>query len=355
MMQNPITIVHLSSSLGGGGAEQMVFQLAKQSNPIIKTIVISISELNTLEDIFINENIEVHFLNITSFRNFTLLQGIKELNNILKDYQKPIFHCHQFHGGLLGMLYNLRYKSVPITYTMHTNKVTSKRRRWLLFFTKSFREKDIIFSKNSKRWYLKNSIIIPNGADFKEFDSDRKRYYNCLNPFVFLFLGRLSTPKNPLSLVTFANQLKRDNINNFIIHVVGDGLMRGELEELISKYQLENHIKLFGFAKNIKEFISKAHCLILPSSWEGMPVVIIEAAASNLPIIATPVGSIPDFLNESNSVICDLNSFPKEMKSVMENYEEAKEKAQILHEEIKSVFNIDSVYLKHLKVYQSIL
>lgn len=86
-----------------------------------------------------------------------------------------------------------------------------------------------------------------------------------------------------------------------------------------------------------------------------MPVVIIEAAASNLPIIATPVGSIPDFLNESNSVICDLNSFPKEMKSVMENYEEAKEKAQILHEEIKSVFNIDSVYLKHLKVYQSIL
>ena len=38
-----------------------------------------------------------------------------------------------------------------------------------------------------------------------------------------------------------------------------------------------------------------------------------------------------------------------------ENYEEAKEKAQILHEEIKSVFNIDSVYLKHLKVYQSIL
>ena len=59
MMQNPITIVHLSSSLGGGGAEQMVFQLAKQSNPIIKTIVISISELNTLEDKFINENIVV--------------------------------------------------------------------------------------------------------------------------------------------------------------------------------------------------------------------------------------------------------------------------------------------------------
>jgi hypothetical protein len=104
MMQNPITIVHLSSSLGGGGAEQMVFQLAKQSNPIIKTIVISISELNTLEDKFINENIEVHFLNITSFRNFTLLQGIKELNNILKDYQKPIFLESLLDSGLLLIL-----------------------------------------------------------------------------------------------------------------------------------------------------------------------------------------------------------------------------------------------------------
>lgn len=354
-MQKPITIVHISSSLGGGGAEQMVFQLAKHSNLNVKTIVISISELNTLEEKFIDEHIETHFLNITSFRDSTLLLGLKKLHSIVENYENVIFHCHQFHGGLLGMLYNLKYKGIPITYTMHTNKVASKGRRWLLFFTKHLRKKDIIFSKNSKKWYLKNSVVIPNGVDFNAFNSDIERNYNPSNPFVFLFLGRLSTPKNPLSLITFVKELKNNNITNFIIHVVGDGSMRQALEDSIFKNQLENHFKLFGFKNNIKDVIDQAHCLILPSFWEGMPVAIIEAAASKLPVIATPVGSIPDFLNQSNAIVSDVNSFPEQMISVIENYDVAKGKAQTLYKEIKSIFNIDSVYLEHLRVYQSTL
>ncbi|WP_425075373.1 glycosyltransferase [Psychroserpens sp. S379A] len=354
-MQKPITIVHISSSLGGGGAEQMVFQLAKQSNPNTKTIVISISELNTLEEKFIQENIEVHFLNITSFRNSTLTKGLNQLHQIIKDYENVVFHCHQYHGGLLGIIYRLKYKKIPIAYTMHTNKVASIGRRWLLFLTKPFRKKDIIFSENSKKWYLKNSVVIPNGVDFNTFNSEKERVFNSSKPFVFLFLGRLNTPKNPLSLITFANQLKEKELHNFVIHVVGDGYMRQELEEAIAANQLENNFILFGFKNDIKSVIDNAHCLILPSLWEGMPVAIIEAAASKLPVIATPVGSIPDFLNQSNAIVCDVNSFSKQMISVIENYDIAKEKSQTLYQEIKSIFNIDSVYIEHLKVYQSIL
>lgn len=354
-MYKPITIVHISGSLGGGGAEQMVFQLAKQSNPNIKTIVVSVSELNTLEEKFINESIEVHFLNITSFRNSTLMKGVKMLHRIIKDYNNVVFHCHQFHSGLLAMIYNLKYKSIPITYTMHTNKVTSKGRRLLLFFTKLLRKKDIIFSKNSKKWYLKNSVVIPNGVDFNSFHSDDERFYQTSKPFVFLFLGRLSTPKNPLALVEITNNLKSKNVHNFVIHVVGDGTMRKKLERSIAENGLETHFKLFGFKNNINEALNQAHCLILPSLWEGMPVAIIEAAASKLPVIATPVGSIPDFLNQSNAIVCEITSFPEQMTSVINNYNSAKEKAQILHKEIKSIFNIDSVYLEHLKIYQSTL
>ena len=352
-MQKSITIVHITGSLGGGGLEQMVFQFAKQSNQNIKTIVISVTDTNTLEHRFLKENIEVHFLNITSFRNSSLSQGLKKLHSIVKNHNNVIFHCHQYHSGLLGVLYGLKYKKIPVTYTMHTNKVNLVSRRWILFFAKLFRKKDIVFSENSKKWYLKNSEVIPNGVDFKLFNPEKERNPNDSQYFIFLFLGRLTTPKNPLSLITIANQLINKSVTNFVIHVAGDGNMRQQLEHAIKKNKQEQYFKLFGYVNKIKGLIDEAHCLILPSLWEGMPVAIIESAASKLPIISTPVGSIPDFLNGSNATICDVDSFPKHMQSVIENYDAAKKKSQILYEEAKSVFNIDSVYSKHLSVYQS--
>ncbi len=350
-----ITIVHLSNSLGGGGAEQMVFQLANQSHPNHKTIVISLSSLNTIAHKFTEQQIEVHYLNITSFKNASLPQGLKLLHEIIKDYENVIFHCHQYHGGLLGILYNFKYKRVPIAYTMHTNKVKSLSRRWILFLTKPFRKKDIIFSKTSNKWYLKNCEIIPNGVDFEGYKQIQNRQVDTSKPFVFLYLGRLSTPKNPLALVDICKTLKTLSTNNFELHIVGDGHLAEHLKSKIHDERLESHFKLFGFQNNIKSYLEASNCLILPSIREGMPVAVIEAAASKLPVIATPVGSIPDFLNLENAYVTNIEQFADKMNRVMTNYSEALKKSDQLYRDIEPVFNIHNVYKEHLRVYKSIL
>ncbi|WMI67272.1 glycosyltransferase [Mangrovimonas sp. YM274] len=349
-----MTIVHISSSLGGGGAEQMVFQLAKQSNAITKTVVISISEVNTLEHKFNDENIEVHFLNITSFKNRTLFLGLKKTHDIVNGLPDVVFHCHQFHGGLFGMLYNIWYSRIPIVYTMHTNQVSSFVRRACLYVSKPLRKRDIIFSENSKKWYLKNNEIIPNGVDFKLLSLNKQRKYDSSQPFVFLFLGRLSPPKNPLALPYFAKKLKENGFFNFIIHVIGEGSLREQLWEEISKNNLKEHFKLFGFQKDVKQFLEHSQSLILPSLWEGMPMAVIEAAANKLPVIATPVGSVPDFLNEHNAYVSNLESFSEAMIHVMKNYSEALSKSELLYKEIKTIFSIESVHNKHFDVYRSV-
>lgn len=124
-MRKNITIIHITGSLGGGGLEQMVYQFAKRSNSTIKTIVISLTELNTLEDKFIKEGIEVHFLNINSFRNSSLSQGLNKFHRIIKNHKNVIFHCHQFHSGLFGVIYRCMYKKhlspiqcIPIKYRL---------------------------------------------------------------------------------------------------------------------------------------------------------------------------------------------------------------------------------------------
>ena len=355
-----MTIVHILSSFSGGGAENMVLQLAKQSNQNVKTVVISISQVNTItnaasiEDKFIQENIEVHCLDITSFKNASLKRGLKKLNAITKTLEHPVFHCHMFHSVLLATFLNIAYTRVPVVFTLHTNKLESISRRWLLFLTKSFRKKDIIFSINSKKWYLKNSKVIPNGVDFEYFSQNITLQQEVSKPFVFLFLGRLHTPKNPLYMVTAAKLLIDNNITEFVIHVVGGGDMEEELKEHIDKNNVSKHFKLLGFHNNVKPFLAEANCLMLPSIREGMPIVILEAAAAKLPIIATPVGSIPDFLNNSNAYLSNLDVFHESMIDVILNYENTKPKADKLYDEVKSAFDINSVYNEHLKLYKSL-
>lgn len=350
-----MTIIHVSSSLGGGGAQQMILQLAKLSNPEIKTIIFSISHVDTLLNKFSSNNIDVHFLNITSFRNSSLIHAVKKLHSIVKDLNAPVFHCHQFHGILLGVIYNSFYSKIPIIATLHTNKVASYLRRLLLFLTKPFRKKDIIFSINSAKWYLKNDEIIPNGVDFEKLKIETKRSYDKSNEFQFLFLGRLNTPKNPLYLIKAVKLLLKEGIGKFKIIIVGDGDMKPELTDQISSNQLENHFNLMGYKDDIRPYLSKSHCLILPSLWEGMPVAIIESAAAKLPVISTPVGSIPDFLNSSNSYISNINDFHISMIEVMKDYNTAIKKSEKLYNELESSFNIINVYNRHLQVYKSVV
>ncbi|WP_299229315.1 glycosyltransferase [uncultured Psychroserpens sp.] len=349
-----MTIIHLSSTLGGGGAEQMVLQLAKQSNKKIKTIVISLSDTNIgLENRFKEHHIEYHLLGVNSFKNATLFSGLKKLRHILNAHDNVVLHCHMYHGFLLGLIHKLFYKNIPIIFTLHSSTIENFGRKLMLYLTKPFRVKDIVFSINAKTWYLKTkSEIIPNGVNFNELTPASQRNHKKTEPFTFLFLGRLNTEKNPLRMVSAAQQLLAHNIENFVIDFVGRGIMQSELESAIGNNKLSQHFNILGFQNNIKPFLDKAHCLVLPSLWEGMPVSLIEAAAAKLPIISTPVGSIPDFLNNTNAYVSNLENFHMAMIDVYNNYEVAIEKSNLLFTEIESQFKIENVYAKHLKLYQ---
>ncbi|WP_299274653.1 glycosyltransferase [uncultured Psychroserpens sp.] len=355
-----MTIIHISSSLGGGGAEQMVLQLAKCSTSVIKTIVISISDDNTLEPKFKEHQIEYHFLNVTSFKNSSLKRGLQKLHRIIKDQDKPIFHCHQYHSAILGTLYRLFYKKIPIVFTLHSSTIEIYNRKLMLFVTKGFRKKDIVFSENAKQWYLKNNVVIPNGVDFNELSITSSRQSEIDHPFRFLYLGRLSDEKNPLYMVTAAKKLIEVGLKNFVFDVVGEGKLKAQLLKLIEietadHKDFERHFNLLGFRSDIKPYLQTANTLILPSKWEGMPMVIIEAAAAKLPIISTPVGSIPDFLNNDNAYVSDLSMFHQSMIDCIQNYDKALQKTQQLYDELKSSYNIDAVYQAHLNLYKSVL
>ena len=113
-------------------------------------------------------------------------------------------------------------------------------------------------------------------------------------------------------------------------------MLKEDLEEAIQMHKLSKYIQLKGFQNKVSKFLSEADCLIIPSLWEGMPVSIIEAGASKLPVISTPVGSIPDFLNDSNAYVSNLKNFHSSMISVLINYDDAKNRGEALYKLVKN-------------------
>lgn len=347
-----MTIIHLISGIAiAGGAENMVYKLSKKClENNIKPVAVAITSYGSEGNIF--TDVEHHFLNVHSISH--LRKGLKKLHKIVKQNEDVVFHSHMFHACMLSVAYSLFYKKTPIVYTMHNNIVNQIYRRILLFLTKPMRKVDIIFSDNSQKWYLNNKAVIPNGLEVSRFKVDKPRTFDKNSTFDFLYLGRLEEQKNPFFMIDLANALKSKNYN-FLIHVVGTGVMKEEFEQKIKSNKLEDCFKVHGVTNNVIPFLQNSHCLIMPSLWEGMPVTLIEAAAASLPIISTPVGSIPDFLNKDNAYLPELNDFGATMMHVIDNYEEATKKSEILLEQTINKFDIQAIFDKHLEAYTTAL
>ena len=97
-------------------------------------------------------------------------------------------------------------------------------------------------------------------------------------------VGRFSQQKNQTYLVEIFAKIKEFKTDS-VLWLVGDGELRGEIEEKIKKFGLEKDVKLFGMVSNAKELYQAMDVMVMPSLFEGLPMVGVEAQASGLPCV----------------------------------------------------------------------
>jgi colanic acid/amylovoran biosynthesis glycosyltransferase len=110
-------------------------------------------------------------------------------------------------------------------------------------------------------------------------------------------VGRIDTWKGQLVLVRAARRLREEGVTCEIV-LVGDGPFRSRIEEEVSLAGLEGAITVLGWVPGprVKEELLNARALVLPSFYEGLPTVIMEAMALGRPVISTYVGGIPELV-----------------------------------------------------------
>ena len=112
-----------------------------------------------------------------------------------------------------------------------------------------------------------------------------------------LNVGRLDPSKGQLFLIEAAGKLAAEGMK-FQLTLVGDGSMRPELERLIEKLNLKDHVRLAGWMSNdqVRQEILNSRAMVLPSFAEGLPIVIMESLALRRPVLSTYVAGIPELV-----------------------------------------------------------
>lgn len=294
-----------------GGAEKMVsiISLNLDKDKFIPQILIIKNKRNNYLEKETISKIETHFLNKNSgFDIKTFIYAYRKLKKL-----KPnIIHTH-----LQSFLYIVPYailNKIKIIHTIHcepTREGTTIHRKILqLLINKNIvipvAISDELGKATEKYYKIKKCNIIYNPVDTKTFRPEKKQRKN-EKIIKFINIGRLVKEKNQELLILGIKKL-HETYSNIRLDIIGEGVLKDDLQKIITNNHAENYIKLLGSRSDIANLLNESDIFALTSTTEGMPMTLLEAMACGKPIICSCVGGIPDviknngYLFESNNI-----------------------------------------------------
>ena len=235
---------------------------------------------------------------------------VRRLAAIMRDFQPDVVHSHL---PILQYVVPAARKAHVgnLVHTVHNmaKKETSSNLKRLLS-RRYYRNGSVVpvaLSEVTKRsvedvYGLDASqvAIVANGIDLEAYEP--KRDYSLSVPTRISHIGRFEEQKNHAALVDAAAQLKADGFDA-VFDLYGVGSLMEEIKGAVAKKGLESEFSFHGLTDNVPNALGKADLFVFPSVYEGMPMVLVEAMAAGLPIVASAVGGIPDMLQDGKSAL----------------------------------------------------
>ena len=113
---------------------------------------------------------------------------------------------------------------------------------------------------------------------------------------IVTFVGRLEPQKGVQWLIETAPAVARTACPTAILLLVGEGPLRHRLEAACRAAGIAERVHFAGWRPDVPEILAASDLLVLPSAWEGMPNVVLEAMASRLPVVASDVEGVRELL-----------------------------------------------------------
>lgn len=327
-LETPVPIAFGVTDLDVGGAEKALVELVTRLDPRKwSPSVVCLQPAGPLAEPLRNADVPVTSLDVKSWRDLpSALTGWKRE---LRRHSPAILQTFLFHANLLGRFAG---KAARVRIIVSGVRVAERRAKGHLLFdrlTHRLSDAHACVSRATADFQQEAACIpksriavIPNGvaggvprSEFRVPKTEREnrtrppsvseatlraaasgtRDWGLTTP-TLVVVGRLDRQKGIdvlLDALVYFRQSKRP-----FVTIVGAGPEREALERKARQLNLTDRVRFVGWQPNPKDWIAAADALVLPSRWEGMPNVVLEAMAAGKPVIATDVEGVADLIED---------------------------------------------------------
>jgi len=325
----------------------------------------------------IEKDLDVTVLSLGVSNIFNAFLGVFRLTHFIKANSVRVVHSHMVHANIMSRIARLFCFFPVLISTIHNYEEKGRRKtaRWreLAYrITDPLCDLTTQVSRIGLAKYValkavpKSKIaFMPNGIDVSNFNVDRdrsnevKEELGLVGYHLFLAVGSL-TPQKDYPNMFKAFSMIRAKDANVVLVIAGIGPLEGELKELSRKHNLSDAIHFLGLRNDIKVLMNMADFFVMSSAWEGMPIVLLEAAASRLPIIATDVGGIRDLVLDGESGFIVPLGNPEALARAMSTmHEMQREERELMglkgYEYVKEHYNLERIIMEWEEIYNKLL
>lgn len=312
----------------------------------------------------------VHLIELGMRKTITgSLKGFIQLCRILAETRPDIVHSHMFHANVITRLTRLLVREPRLICTAHN----SHEGGWLHMLAYRLTHKLADCSTNVSEeavaiFEKKNAvprggmIAMHNGIDLERFKPnmqvrDKIRQEMHIESYcpVFLAVGRLVPQKDYPNLLQAFHKVI-DKKPNAKLWIVGQGPLKEQLIAMAQSLKISEAVTFLGVRRDIPDLMNSADVFVLSSRWEGFGLVVAEAMAVGLLVIATNSGGVAEVMGDSGRLVpiaCPTELANEMLKAIQRPDEEIKIRDLYARRRIVEKFSLDSRSDEWITLYQS--
>lgn len=365
-------VLHIITSLTGGGAERFVAQLAPQlAAHVARCGVMTVYPTTIPHDVAASS---VDVLPISRKGRFEAA-FLARMVSTIRAWRPDVVHTHMYSGTYWGRLTALLAGVPAIVRTEHLpcdvdDRVpgTALADRFLNANTTSivtfFREQAEFLARYEK-FDPSKIVVIPNGIKHGPPPSamaiveGRKRLGVEPGFFAIVVLGNLHRHKNQRLALEALAAMDPDRRRRSHLFFVGEGADRPALTALTRNLRLEDSVTFLGFRNDVLRLLPGADLALVPSISEGMPLAMIEEMSAGVPIVSSPWTGANEMLahGERGLIASDWSAqaLARSIERVFDQRGEFREKARAVQAHVRQEYDIDVTARRHIELYERLV
>jgi glycosyltransferase involved in cell wall biosynthesis len=310
MKHGPISVLHFTNATARAGAEEHILTLLRGlDRQHFRLNLVCDPEIADLMQPDVPEDVELIPL---AFRRLGHLGAALQLAKIVREKRVDVLHSHLFWSSLFASPTGYLCRVPVVIETTHVREL------WRKGFKSNFAidravgrcvDEYIAVSEANARYLArekglpaKKIKVIRNGSDVRRFDPEYKlpASFKASLGFgesdpVLVVVARLEPQKGHKVLLNAMPTVRREFPNVRLV-CVGDGVLKSELERQTRTLGLEENVRFVGVQTNVQDWLALSQISVLPSFYEGLPLVAIESLAAGVPVVATNVDGTPEIV-----------------------------------------------------------